>query len=140
MSYVSEKNERGCMEWRGARKGNGYGILYRDGHFVMPHRAMWSIANGRPVPEGMMVIHSCDNRACVNPDHLSIGDNGANVRDMVAKGRRVMRGKPCAKITSDDRATMRNAYMAGGVTMRAVAAQFGCSYGAARNAIKGMVQ
>lgn len=140
LSYVSPRDERGCMEWHGARKGNGYGIVYRDGRFVMPHRVMWSMANGRAVPDGMMVMHACDNRACVNPEHLSLGDNSANVRDMVAKGRRVMRGKPCAKITSEDRASMRQSYMSGGLTMRNIASRFGCSYGAARSAIKGLVQ
>lgn len=128
------------MEWLGARKGNGYGIIYRDGKFVMPHRVVWSIANGREIPEGMIVMHSCDNRWCVNPEHLSLGDNSANVRDMVAKGRRVLRGRPCAQITSRDRVAMRHAYLAGGVTMREVAKRFGCSYGAARNAIRGLVQ
>ena len=51
------------------------------------HRLVWEMHNAEPIPEGMVVMHSCDNRACCNPFHLSLGTRGDNFRDCVAKGR-----------------------------------------------------
>ena len=50
------------------------------------HRASWMFANG-PIPEGMYVLHRCDNRRCVNPGHLFLGTDRDNMDDMIAKGR-----------------------------------------------------
>lgn len=76
----------GCWEWPGAQ-GNGYGmILMPDGRLRGAHRVAWELANG-PIPDGLFVLHHCDNRACVRPDHLFLGTQGDNVRDMYAKGR-----------------------------------------------------
>lgn len=86
------RTEGGCLEWAGARNGNGYGSVgsVRDEHgrsiVYLAHRVAWTIANG-PIPEGMSVCHTCDNPPCVNPDHLFIGTNQDNVDDMVSKGR-----------------------------------------------------
>lgn len=138
MAHVPEQSS-GCMEWRGAVKGNGYGhIIGPEGKHVMAHRAMWASKFG-PIPAGQFVLHACDNRKCVNPEHLFLGNNSDNVRDMVAKGRKRLNGKACAAITASDRAAMRDAYSAGGGTMREIATRFGCSYGAARSAILGLV-
>jgi hypothetical protein len=73
----------GCWEWTGA-KGEGYGRLGRviGGHavFFTAHRYSYELANG-PIPSGLLVRHTCHNRACVRPDHLVLGtylDNGAD--------------------------------------------------------------
>jgi hypothetical protein len=80
-----------CWEWRGEASRNGYGrfILSRAGgkrRGTTAHRVAYMLAKGN-IPAGRYVLHSCDNRLCVNPDHLSIGTHQDNMDDMHAKGR-----------------------------------------------------
>ena len=79
-----------CVEFVGGVNLNGYrstSITAKRKH-VYAHRAAYAIANGGFVPAGKIVMHSCDNRTCVNPDHLSLGTGKDNMDDMTAKGRR----------------------------------------------------
>jgi len=71
----------GCWLWEGYVR-SGYGRLRKKS----VHRLAWEEVNG-PIPAGMSVCHHCDVRLCCNPDHLFIGTNGDNTRDMSAKGR-----------------------------------------------------
>lgn len=75
-----------CLEWSGYRDRKGYGQLRHAGRTRFAHRVAWSAANG-PIPDGLCVLHRCDNPSCVRADHLFLGTNADNVRDRDAKGR-----------------------------------------------------
>lgn len=80
----------GCWLWTAAKNGGGYGAFFRkDGRFGtnMAHRIAFQLAYGA-IPDGMIIMHTCDNRACVNPAHLVPGTHQDNVDDMVRKGRK----------------------------------------------------
>lgn len=71
-----------CILWAGTRNPDGYGK--RGDNYA--HRLAWEAAFG-PIPPGLCVLHRCDVRPCVNPEHLFLGTKGDNARDREAKGR-----------------------------------------------------
>ena len=75
-----------CIEWRGTRTRSGYGQKVIKGKRYRTHRLAYEWANG-PIPKGMLVLHSCDNPACCNPNHLFLGTQSDNMRDCANKGR-----------------------------------------------------
>lgn len=87
-SKVVRQRGTGCWVWDGQHKDSGYGRFVFDAkkNPMAAHRASW-ILNRGPIPPGLFVCHTCDNPPCVRPDHLFLGTNLDNVRDMMAKGR-----------------------------------------------------
>lgn len=99
--YVVDKRTS-CWNWLGALNNHGYGVIggvlngrryVPKGTNMLAHRVSWIIHFG-DIPEsegahGMVVMHKCDNRKCVNPSHLMLGRQFDNVQDMIAKGRKV---------------------------------------------------
>ena len=81
--------ENGCHIFTGHKDECGYGRLMRDGKLVRLHRAQWEKHFG-PIPEKGVIMHSCDNPACINIDHLSLGTQLMNIRDMWKKKRAVL--------------------------------------------------
>lgn len=76
-----------CWEWQGALAPTGYGNfgVHAKRH-LSAHKAAFLLAVG-PVPEGRVLMHSCDNRRCCNPAHLSVGTYRDNTQDGIRKGR-----------------------------------------------------
>jgi hypothetical protein len=99
----------GCWEWQGGRTGKGYGMAYG----YLAHRLAWEFEHC-PVPAGLCVLHRCDNRRCVRPDHLFLGTNTDNMQDTVSKrraaGQRRGQQHPSAKLTDSDLAEIRARY------------------------------
>ncbi len=75
----------GCWLWAGAMR-NEYGCLSVDGKTVYAHRFAYEVYVG-PIPQGYVILHACDNRQCVNPWHLRVGTQQANVHDAICKDR-----------------------------------------------------
>jgi hypothetical protein len=114
-----------CWLWTGFRNTvHGYGQFdWRFEHRA--HRAAWRLTHGT-IPEGMSVLHKCDNKLCVRPDHLFLGDQKTNVRDCVAKGR-ISRGehRPQHKLTEGQIREIRQRYVARTGTYRGMAKEYG---------------
>ena len=117
-----KKSEAGCWEWTASTYTTGYGCFVpADQHKVPAHRFMWELMNG-PIPAGLWVLHDCDNRLCVRPDHLHLGTRRDNIDEAVARkrtswGERNMH----AKLTE---AQVREIFQSVG-KVKEVAAQFG---------------
>lgn len=80
------KTPNGCWEWLGALDTCGYGQCRFNGKNFKAHRLFYTLFNG-PITKGLFVCHSCDNKLCVNPDHLWLGSAQDNSTDMKEKGR-----------------------------------------------------
>lgn len=82
---IPEPNS-GCVLWIECVNAHGYGRVRWEGRPQLCHRLSYAVAFG-PIPQGMSVLHKCDNPGCINPDHLRLGTQADNNADMRAKGR-----------------------------------------------------
>lgn len=123
---VDKRGPDECWPWIAAIAESGYGVIsrsgvvYRNGRYsrmCLSHRISWELHFG-PIPDGLCVLHRCDNRPCVNPKHLFLGTLTDNNDDMFAKGRGGYTGSPGeshprAKLCDRDIRKIRALYSSG---------------------------
>jgi hypothetical protein len=135
MRKVKKNESTGCWEWQGAKNNRGYGKAHYEGRVCLTHRIMFELNNG---PTDLCVLHRCDNRSCINPDHLFAGTAAENTADMIGKGRDRLTGARhlMAKLTPESAAEIRRRRQAG-ERVAALAREYGVSGQAICNLLAG---
>lgn len=119
-----------CWNWTGRTHRFGYGEITFNGEKQGTHRVAWVLANG-PIPTGLSVLHRCDNPRCVRPDHLFLGTQTDNQRDMREKGRHIKGSRhPHARLTETEAIEIQRS---AGVSALALARKYGVSKVTVRN-------
>ena len=138
--------DNSCIVYMGAKDGCGYGrhstYMCCKRRTFSAHRLSYQMFVGK-IPDGMLVLHSCDNPPCVNPKHLSIGTNKDNSHDKMRKGRgRGLSGcgenNPNSKFTMESVKTARHLYFAERRTIAEIAKFYGVTWHSADRAIRGV--
>ena len=110
------KVDSGCWEWQGSLTLRGYGQSYFTGTSKGAHQVSWLIHH--EVWPKLYVLHKCDNRKCINPDHLFLGNAVDNRRDCVKKGRAKFNPKkgenaPNSRLTNEQVKDIKNKIKSG---------------------------
>lgn len=123
----------GCWEWAGPVAVVGYGAIRMgqrgDRTQVYAHRLSYVIHRG-PIGEGQLVLHSCDNRLCVNPTHLRLGSISDNMRD------KFLRGRCHGKLTAAQRDEAASRIARGELTPADAEREYGLQSGNAKKLMK----
>lgn len=127
--WIRVQKTSSCWIWTGVKDIDGYGLAkFYFSREKRAHRLSYEIHFGT-IPRGMHVLHKCDNPSCVSPEHIFLGTNIDNIRDMVKKGRNAKgftNGRGMAKLTNEDIISIRDLLKE--KTQKEVAAIFGMSY------------
>lgn len=121
--------ETGCRIWQGSKMNKGYGVLCIHNRHKTAHRLSYEAFKG-PIPQGLMIRHSCHNRLCIEPEHLSVGTAYDNEHDKIRAGRnRKAVGEKCAtaKLTENQVVWIRRMLMSG-LSLRKIAAICGVKH------------
>lgn len=126
--WMKVQKTRGCWYWTSNEGGKTlkYGMLsVPQGHEGMAHRISWEIHFGK-IPEGLLVLHKCDNPKCVKPSHLFLGTPQDNMDDMVRKRRSLYGEKsPQAKLSAIQVERIRKLYTSGKYSQQKLGEMFG---------------
>jgi DNA-binding transcriptional regulator YiaG len=122
VSKISANPKTGCWEWSAGKFADGYGAIWTSGTVRRAHRVSYEIHCGS-IPDGLHVLHRCDNPICINPEHLFLGTNADNAADKTAKGRQAREARlPQTKLSDDDVRTIR---ASSGATQNELAERYG---------------
>lgn len=128
-----------CWLWAGSKDKKGYGRINRNGSPILAHRLSWEIHFGL-IPDGLSVLHRCDNPPCCNPEHLFLGDQLENMQDCSRKDR-TTRGERSAsgKLTTAEVTEIRSKYAAEYISQNQLAEEFGVSPATISEIIRGVI-
>ena len=118
-----------CWEWKAGMFQSGYGLFKLDGKLQRAHRVSYQLNHG-PIPDGLFILHWCDNPGCVNPAHLHLGTHVDNMRERGERGRCAHTSGEvhgCSKLTSEQIQQIRLSYAIGGITQQQLGEEFGVS-------------
>lgn len=138
---VDKRSGDDCWEWLASCDGKGYPQIY--GTNKRGHQISWEIHN-RKLKPGECVLHSCDNPKCVNPNHLSVGTQQDNIRDMWEKGRGYICGgasgedHPSANFTNKQVREIRRKHATGKYTYVSLAKEYGVSDSCISRLVRGI--
>lgn len=111
--YFKVNFTKSCWLWTGSIMSSGYGQFKSGNKTVSSHRFAWECCNGE-IPEGLFVLHKCDNKLCVNPHHHFLGTHRNNMDDMMNKGRSAKGEKNAnSKLTQEQVDEIRKTYQRG---------------------------
>jgi hypothetical protein len=134
--FVAKAAPHDCWEWQSTIKKSGYGSFWFNGRPDRAHRVSYILTYG-PISDGLLVRHTCDNKKCVNPSHLLLGDALDNSRDAVERDRVAFgSGNGNAKLTERQVVEIRRR-VANGETQKEMARLFGVSSSAVQFIIAG---
>lgn len=125
-------DKQGCWNWTGCKNAHGYGRVGLQGKVILAHRVSYELHYG--LVGNNCVLHRCDNTSCVNPEHLFLGTQADNMKDMSRKGRHAFGERPrgsghgMSKLTEPDVVSIRE-LRESGVTFAALAKRFKVSVG-----------
>lgn len=133
--------ETDCWWWTASLNNKGYGQFWLEGKMWRAHRASWELHVGG-IPEGMCVLHKCDNPTCINPEHLFLGTQLENIEDRDTKGRQVAgtslgERHGMTSLTESQVLDIRAMYKTGRYKQKTLADQYGLTKATAHNIIKG---
>ena len=124
----------GCLEWTGEKSHNGYGRFRYDINGIayrwQAHRLVYTVYKGL-IPDGLVVMHACDNPSCCAIEHLSVGTSKENRQDAARKGRLGTNAKFSSVVCADMFRANQN-----GETQVSIAARYGTSQAAVWHCIK----
>lgn len=125
---VKDRGPKGeCWEYVRNKNKQRHMQIVIDGKQTLAHRFSWEHHNNQKIPEGMCILHSCDNPPCVNPDHLRTGTNKENAEDREERGRsRNYKGEDNhkAKLTNKDALFIYQKIHSGEMTVKELMKQF----------------
>lgn len=135
-AYCPRLEASECWEWQGPKNKYGYGVVHFAGKRERAHRVSYLLHRGK-IPNGICVCHRCDNRICVNPEHLFLGTSAKNTADMVKKGRQARGERQGSSVLTEDKVREIRRLHKSGLGSREIANLFSVSSNTVQHILKG---